>query len=211
MRYTYATQTVNRNEQKGKHRELQTVLFPSLRQLPHPWRKADALCGMASVDKQTGKKLKGKNKMEKLTMRATLPEIGLSNAVNHGGDKETISRYCVVGKINGKLAVIAEARMHMGRSASASTVYCALWVHGDAYTSGRGKAGGGGYHKESAALQDAIDSAGITLHGSTYSHCDKKPDFKNPVSIAGCGTDAMHTALKAIARAAGAKGELLIC
>lgn len=149
--------------------------------------------------------------MEKITMRATLPEVGLSNARNYGGEKETVSTYTVVGKINGKLAVIVTARMYMGRSNSASTVYCSLWVNFGNYTSGKGQAGGYGYHKESAALQDAISSAGIKLYGSNYPHWgDKKPDYKKQANIGGCGTGSMETALKSIARAAGAKGELLI-
>lgn len=144
-------------------------------------------------------------------MRATLPEVGLSNARNHGGEKETVSTYTVVGKIDGRMSIVAKACMYMGRSNSASTVYCSLWVYGDKYTSGKGKAGGYGYHKESAALQEAIASAGIELYGSNYPHWgDKKPDYKRQACISGCGTESMETALKAIARAAGAKGELLI-
>jgi hypothetical protein len=150
-------------------------------------------------------------KTEKLTMKATLPADNVSNVRNYGGEKETVSTYVVVGKRGGELASIVEARFYMGRSRDSSTVYCALWVNGASYCSGKGTAGGYGYHKESAALQSAITSAGIVLHGSNYSTWgDKKPDFKKAAHIGGCGCDSMRTALKAIARAAGATGQLLI-
>ena len=72
-------------------------------------------------------------------------------------------------------------------------------------------AGGYGYHKESAALDSAIKSAGIELYGSNYSTWgDSKPDYKRRAHIGGCGNGSMLTALKAIARAAGARGEIYI-
>lgn len=150
-------------------------------------------------------------KTEKLTMKAKLPAERVSNARNYGGEKETICTYQVIGKLNGKLQSIAEARFYMGRSASASTVYCALWVSGENYCSGSGRAGGYGYHKESAAMNDAIRSAGIELYGSNYASWsqDEKPNFKRRAYISGCGSESIRMALKAIARAAGAKGELL--
>lgn len=149
-------------------------------------------------------------KSEKLTMRAALPSEAVSNAINYGGEKERVTSYTVVGKLGGALRSVVEARFYMGRSRTASTVYCALWVHGESYCSGRGTAGGWGYHKESAALASAITSAGIKLTGANYSHHEGRVNFKKPAHIGGCGSGSMETALKAIARAAGAKGQLLI-
>ena len=150
--------------------------------------------------------------MEKLTMKAVFNGKNESNAINYSGKKERISSYVVVGKRNGTLSSVVEARFYMGRSRGASVVYCSLWVQGDNYCSGTGKAGGYGYHKESAALASAITNAGITLFGSNYSHWDNdaKPDFKKRAYIGGCGASSMGEALKAIARAAGVKGQLLI-
>jgi len=149
---------------------------------------------------------------DKLTMRAILPADPRSNAITFGDKKELIEAIKVVGRLNGKLACVAEARFYMARrSDGASPVYCALWVHGDKYTSGRGVASGYGYHKSSAALQNAIGSAGIELMGSNYARWgDQKPNFKLHASISGCGDGSMQMAMKAIARAAGARGELLI-
>lgn len=87
---------------------------------------------------------------------------------------------------------VVTAYFLMGRSSSASVVTCSLWVHGKQNgqyfeTSGQGKAGGYGYHKDSAALADAIDSAGIKLDRS----------------ISGVGSEAMREALLAIGTALG--------
>ena len=138
-------------------------------------------------------------------MQATINEQA-SNARNYGGEKETVTTMRVVARVNGKLATPVEARFYMGRSRTASTVYCALWVHGaNVYTSGSGQAGGGGYHKESAALQSAITSAGIELHGSNYALSEgDAEDLTKRAHIGGCGSESMRAALLAIAKAAGA-------
>lgn len=150
--------------------------------------------------------------MEKLSMRAKFNGLHNQNGRNYGGEKETTLRMIVVGKRGKELAPIVEARFYMGRSRTASTVYCSLWVHGAEYCAGHGVASGYGYHKESAALQSAINSAGVSLFGSNYAYTQngEKPNFKKAAHIGACGYSSMETALKAIARAAGAKGQLLI-
>lgn len=126
-------------------------------------------------------------------------------------NKEMISTFDVVGTIDGKLRSVVTARCYMGRSSSASTVYASLWVHGkDVYTSGKGNAGGWGYHKQSAAIDSAIRSAGIELYGSPYGSERDKANAKNQTSISGVGSTAIDDALLAIAKAAGARGRLLI-
>jgi len=51
----------------------------------------------------------------------------------------------------------------------ASTVYCVAWLFVDGYADnltsarGYGKASGGGYHKESAAMSEALQAAGVRL------------------------------------------------
>jgi hypothetical protein len=72
------------------------------------------------------------------------------------------------------------------------TAYACIWINSATkgiYTSGGGKAGGGGYHKASAALQSALDDAGVIL----------------PDNIAGRGDSAMTDALTDIALALGYK------
>ena len=120
-------------------------------------------------------------------MKATFGKME-NSAVNYGNKKELISSCDVIVDDNGKLANIITARCYMGRSSSASTVYASIWVNGpDHFTNGTGKAGGYGYHKESAAIAEAITSAGITL--------DK--------DISGVGDSAIEDALEAIAQALG--------
>lgn len=137
------------------------------------------------------------------------------NGKNYSNDKETIQTYNVVGKIrtmSGKLELreIVTCRFYMGRSASASVVYCSLWVHGsNFYTAGHGQAGGYGYHKQSAAGAEAIRSAGIQLFGDQYSRDKSAKRNKQLAYISGCGTAALTDALEAIARACGAKGQIL--
>ena len=140
--------------------------------------------------------------------------------------KEMIARYLVIDKETERK--IVDCRVYMGRSSSASVVYAALWISFDVkqcrdenakawqhgYTTGNGKAGGYGYHKASAAVQDAIASAGIELYGSAYTgtsdynYATKTlepfiPDFTVRASISGVGSEAIRSALLAIAFAAG--------
>lgn len=125
-----------------------------------------------------------------------------SNAKNMGGEKEQVNRIVLIDKKTEAHCV--DARFYMSSGRNASTVYCSIWVHtvdGKTHT-GHGKAGGYGYHKESAALSDAIESAGIELWGDQY-NCTKSP--KKKAYISGCGETAMRDACNAIAYAAGFK------
>lgn len=145
-------------------------------------------------------------------MQAAFTKPGQSNARNLDIDKERVDTMRVVGRLSGKdeLSTVVEARFYMARrSDGASPVYCSLWVHGNQYTSGYGKASGYGYHKSSAALQDAIDSAGIALTGDQYERDESPERQEKPARIDGCGDSAMRGAMRAIAIAAGADAKLL--
>jgi hypothetical protein len=78
-----------------------------------------------------------------------------------------------------------------------SVAYCVVWILGYNYglpsARGYGKAGGWGYHKDSAALQEALASAGVTLG----------------YDIDGHGDEAMHRAIKAIGDHMGIKRSLV--
>lgn len=75
--------------------------------------------------------------------------------------------------------------------ATAQRWYCCVWIHESiksvTHISGGGYAGGYGYHKASAALQDALQDAGIQLSES----------------ISGVGDSAIRQALLAVATALG--------
>ena len=117
-------------------------------------------------------------------MKATIKELA-DNGKNYGYKKELIQTFNV---ITDTLKEIITVRCYMGRSASASVVYTSLWITTpDYHGSGTGKAGGYGYHKASAAISEAIRSAGIELDED----------------ISGVGDRAIEDALEAIAQALG--------
>jgi hypothetical protein len=125
---------------------------------------------------------------------ASIRELA-ENGKNHGNKKELVSAYSIVGIRNGQLKELVTCRAYMGRSRSASTVYASVWIKmPDGFASGHGDAGGYGYHKESAAIAYAIQSAGIDLSED----------------IAGRGDSAIREALLALGKLAGGKGELLL-
>jgi hypothetical protein len=83
-------------------------------------------------------------------------------------------------------STIVSARFYWPGRDGASNCYACVWIHGDeSHGSGGGKAGGYGYHKESAALQVALDRAGVVLDEA----------------IDGRGDQAMFDALESVARA----------
>jgi len=136
-------------------------------------------------------------------------------ARNEGGDKELTGYIKLIDKKTERTVI--DCRFYMGRSRTASAVHCSLWVttknefeDGWNTTSGRGTAGGYGYHKSSAAAASAIRNAGIELFGSPYDHpvngdtpAQTRKMLKQHASISGCGTGSVECALSAIAYAAG--------
>lgn len=102
-------------------------------------------------------------------MRFTFDKLQ-SNAINLGDKKETIASRTLLAFEDGKFKELIVARWYMGRSSSAMQVDCSVWFHSAIMEashaqwtdcSGRGKAGGGGYCKQSAAFADAMRNAGI--------------------------------------------------
>ena len=124
-------------------------------------------------------------------MKATIKELA-NNGKNYGHKKELVQTFNV---ITDTLKEIITVRCYMGRSASASVVYASLWITApDYHGSGTGKAGGYGYHKISAAIGDAIASAGIALD----------------TDISGVGNSAILDALTAISNALGFERVLIV-
>jgi len=149
----------------------------------------------------------------------------VSNAKNYSGDKETISTYKAVTVYKGEVVTPLEIRVYMGRSSRASVVYASLWIHDSVHhihTSGTGSAGGYGYHKESAAIAEAISSAGIELWGSPYGEPSKytntpeelkalkRAESKRRCHISGCGDSSVQLAMRAIVKALGYRGKVEI-
>lgn len=147
-------------------------------------------------------------------MRATFTKE-YENAINYAGKKPLISRHVLIDKKTER--EIVDCRTY----GAGVALYCSIWVQGIkenkkpagwvcGSTSGRGSAGGYGYHKESAAVGDAIRSAGILLTGSPYglpsnydTPAQTRATLKKPAHIGGCGDESIRWALLAIAYAAG--------
>ena len=144
------------------------------------------------------------------------PDKSKNNALNMGQNRETVERLRAV-LVHGKESQeLVDARLYMGRSSRASTVYCSVWIHGAGlYLSGRGDAGGYGYHKTSAALASAFTAAGFEFFGSAYgepgrwNHADgreytaqelaaiKRAANKRRAHFGGSGDSAMRDAVMA--------------
>jgi hypothetical protein len=104
--------------------------------------------------------------------------------------KETVTRWTLIAFDDNQFKELATIRWYMGRSSSASVVYCTIWVTGHVVTdgcSGSGHAGGGGYCKSSAAFEDALHKAGI----------------KTDKGISGRGMTVVEDALIALGKHAG--------
>lgn len=127
--------------------------------------------------------------------------------------KATIDTRTVAAIKDGKIHRPVQAEWYMGRSSSASVVYCNVWVNDERFpVSGTGVAGGYGYHKVSAAFAKALTDAGVELYGSPYGAADSETEedqlHTRRAHIAGCGDTAVNEALKSIARTLGYEGEL---
>jgi hypothetical protein len=116
------------------------------------------------------------------------------NGKNHD-KKETITRWNLIAFKDGKFCELITARWYMGRSSSASVIYCTVWLHSPLFAnshgewtdaSGTGQAGGCGYDKQSAAFDCALRSAGIEGQ-----------------DIAGRGMDRVAEALLTLGKQAG--------
>lgn len=130
---------------------------------------------------------------------ATLPDHDTQNARNMEPEKELVERLVLVATApDGTLVDVVDARWYMARrSDGASPVYCSVWIRSPLlarWLAGRGKAGGYGYCKQSAAFSEAVDSAEIKL--------SRRVD--------GVGMEAVREAMNAIAKAAGYTGAAII-
>lgn len=109
-------------------------------------------------------------------------------------DKQIYKGYQV---IDSDFNIIVDCRIYW----PSQTAYCAIWVSNynekgycSTQNSGTGSAGGYGYCKESAAVGDAIDSAGYTLSKD----------------IDGRGISAIKEALVALANTVNRKNKYLL-
>lgn len=126
-------------------------------------------------------------------MKATCTEP-THNATWYPG-KELVNSWTASVISKGNIVSPVRAICCMGKSANSSVVYASIWIHGKKIeTSGKGNVGGYGYHKESAAIQEALDSAGVKLSED----------------IDGRGDAAIRHALEACVRMAGYRGKVAV-
>lgn len=122
-------------------------------------------------------------------MTANIDNAKEGKGVGKTRDKEIYRGYKVFDAENVERGEYCDVRLYCARTGERNTVYCVAWFNrADPICRGVGKAGGYGYHHESAALSDALDDAGIVLSQA----------------IDGRGDGAMREALTAVAAACGA-------
>jgi hypothetical protein len=79
-------------------------------------------------------------------------------------DKKALVYAVKLVDIKSQMAIV-DCRLFLGHSSKSSVFSCALWVHdipAGRYASGVGSAGGGGYHKGSAAIEHALRDIGVS-------------------------------------------------
>ena len=133
-------------------------------------------------------------KVTKEAMQPTQPMVGAGS---------------LVAMRDGDMCEVITVRTYMSNSRNASVVKACVWVrpaNGNDWRSGRGEAGGWGYHKESQAIADAVRNAGIALYGDPYGRDGSRN--KEPLHFGGTGSSYYEEIFRAIARAAGYKGRM---
>lgn len=115
---------------------------------------------------------------------------------------------------NGELREAITVRTYYAeRGSGMQSVRACIWIRpvqsGAEWRSGRGSAGGCGYHKESQAIADAVSAAGVRLYGSPYPRNGEPVDMKKPIHFGGTGSSAYVDIMMAIARAAGYRGRMV--
>lgn len=129
--------------------------------------------------------------MTKTEQTATMPEIRTANARNYWGEKELTNSAVLVVLDGEELREVVAVRWWIARrSDGMSPVHCSVWISGGRESreaAGYGKASGCGYHKESAAFEAALSSAGVKLANN----------------VGGAGECAVYEAMHAIANACG--------
>ena len=123
-------------------------------------------------------------------------------------DTPLASAWSFVVRHKGELRECITVRTYFSpRGSGMQPVRACVWIRaadGSEWRSGRGSAGGCGYHKESRAIVDAIEPAGVNLFGEIPHRNDGTPiDRKKRFHFGGTGDSYYRAVFEAIARAAG--------
>lgn len=122
----------------------------------------------------------------------------------------------LVVTVGGELVEAITVRTYYNpRGSGLQPVRACVWIkpapgfsESGGFLTGRGSAGGCGYHKESAAIAEAVAHAGVKLWGKCYQYGGEPVDFKKEIHFGGTGSSAYEEIFKAIARAVGHKGRM---
>jgi hypothetical protein len=116
----------------------------------------------------------------------------------------------VVTMPDGTIREVVTVRTYMSASRNASVVKACVWIRpsdrASDWHTGRGDAGGYGYHKESAAIAEAVRNAGVTLYGTPYHYGGNPVDMDRTCDFGGSGSSGYRDIFTAIARAVGYEG-----
>lgn len=121
-----------------------------------------------------------------------LANQGTQRAKNFNRDKMLTTAIVATDKTTGRK--IVDCRVYIGKSSLSATMYCSIWIYGGQLYNGLGKAGGGGYHKSSAAMYEALHNAGWTVSEA----------------ISGFGDGAMRDAAVAVAQAVAGHDDIIL-
>lgn len=149
------------------------------------------------------------------TIRATIGEMNQKKPARQESTPLSFVGSLIARDADGELRDVVTVRCYYSeRGNGMQPVRASVWIatprnSGKEWRTGRGNAGGCGYHKESAAIAEALDNAGILLWGNVYCYSSEKPNFKKRVHFGGTGSSAYADIFKAVARAMGFKGRMV--
>jgi hypothetical protein len=145
--------------------------------------------------------------MKKVTVRATFSATAQENA--RMPDTPMVSAWSFVVKHGGELREAVCIRTYYAqRGTGMQPIRACVWIRpaekNANYRSGKGSAGGCGYHKESQAIEEAFSSAGVSFYGrAPWSRDESRVDWKKRFYFGGTGGSGYRDVFEAVARAAG--------
>ena len=149
-------------------------------------------------------------------MKSTVKAVFVAPTKGHQAEQPR-APLCGAGSLiatrKGELCEVITVRTYFNEKGSGmQPVRACVWIRPAADTewpSGKGSASGCGYHKESAAIAEAVSNAGVRLFGSIYNYRAEPVDMKRAIDFGGTGSSGYADVFKAIARAAGYRGRML--
>lgn len=83
---------------------------------------------------------------------------------NHRKENAFAKEYKAVAIVENEIIEVLTCRVY----ATNARHYCCIWLHSDLYLSSSAYAGGYGYHRESAAISEALENMGFEFDKNFY-------------------------------------------